>query len=444
MPQPTKVAIDLESSSVTWRQLYLYEVPPYGLLRLMRLKIAGALALVLSLGCGGDDAAGVDGGAVDAGGLANTTSPPKRSDIHGAIDPDTGVFAIFGGDDGPIVNQIPMANYLADTWLFEPGEGWTEVAATGPSARGRHSVAYDSTNNRMLIFGGRFRTSGTTGNYTLFNDLWAFDFSARTWEQLSDGAGGPAARYFSTAAYDAATDTFYVYGGDTNPGALNITLATDVWSFKGGTWSEVPVSGQAPSPSRLFMGYTHDVSRNALIAFGGQLGDFVTASNRDLYSLDLASGVWSLLDDGTAGPVGRFSSLMTYDADGDRYLMMGGHADLGVANDIWAYDPNASAWSQVYVGDTFTGGALGCLGNSQEIPKEYVIQDPDGPERRSGGFLGYADGSVWLFGGESDCSDHLDDTWNFNLASGSWTEVLEATTGESCLRENNDCQCLCI
>lgn len=402
------------------------------------------LALMVSLGCGGDDSSGADGGLVDAGGLSNTTSPPKRSDIHGAIDPDTGVFAVFGGDDGPIVNQIPMANYLADTWLFEPGEGWTEVSGAGPSARGRHAVAYDSAGNRMLIFGGRFRASGGSGDYTLYNDLWAFDFSARTWEQLSDGTGGPAARYFSTAAYDAATETFYVYGGDTNPSALGITLATDVWSFSNGTWSEVPVSGQAPDPSRLFMAYTHDTSRNALIAYGGQIGDFVSAANRDLYSLDLATGSWTRLNDGTSGPSGRFSSLMTYDADGDRYLMLGGHADLGVTNDLWAYDRNADSWTRLYTGDTFTGGALGCLGNPQEIPKGYVSEDASGPERRSGGFLGYADGSVWLYGGESDCSDHLDDTWHFHLGSSAWTEVLEATSGESCLRQNNDCQCLCI
>ncbi len=411
----------------------------------MRTHIAGALIVTLLIGCGGDGDA-VDAGEtnIDAGMLTNTTSPPKRSDIHGAIDPSTGIFAVFGGDDGQIVDQIPRANYLDDTWLFEPGEGWTEIAGAGPSTRGRQAVAFDSTNNRMIIFGGRFRTSGTTGNYTLYNDLWAFDFSARTWEQLSDGTSGPSKRYFATAAYDAASDTFYVYGGDTNPSALNVSLATDVWSFKSGTWAEVAVSGQVPAPSRLYMAYTHDTSRNALIAYGGQIGDFVSAANRDLYSLDLASGVWSMLSDGVAGPAGRFSSLMTYDAGDDRYLMMGGHADLLMMNDIWAFDPVGASWSQIYVGDTIDGGSLGCLGNPQEIPKDYVTQDLNGPERRTGGFLGYANGNVWLFGGESDCADHLDDTWNYDLASGTWSEVLEATSGESCLRENNDCQCLCI
>ncbi len=399
------------------------------------------LSALLVAGCGEDG--GETNTEPDAGQIS-TTKPGKRSDIHGAIDPNTGVFAVFGGDDGPIVNQIPQASYRDDTWVFEPGLGWTEYSGGGPSARGRQSVAYDSAKNRMLIFGGRFRETGVTGNYTLFNDLWAFDMSAHTWEQLSDGSGGPDPRYFSTAGYDAASESFYVYGGDTNPSALGITLATDVWKFQNNAWTQITTSGNPPTPNRLFMGYTHDTKRNALIAYGGQLGDFVTAANRDLYSLDLASGVWTQLDDGSSGPSGRFSSLMTYDAEGDRYMMMGGHADLGVANDIWAFDVAADSWSQVYTGDTFTGAALGCLGNPQELPKDYVVEDVTGPERRSGGFLGYASGDIWLFGGESDCSDHLDDTWKYNLSSNAWTEVLEASSGESCLRENNDCQCLCI
>ncbi len=413
----------------------------------MRLATNSLLALsLLCVACngGGPGDSGGDGGSTqDAGELTNTTKPSKRSDIHGAMDPSTGVFVVFGGDDGPIVNQTPQAAYRDDTWMFEPGLGWTDVSTTGPSARGRQAVAYDSNANRMLIFGGRFR-SATSGPYTLYNDLWAFDFSARTWTQLSDGTGGPAARYFATAAYDAASDTFYVYGGDTNPSALNVAVSTEVWSFKGGTWAQEIVAGTAPNPSRLFMGYTHDTKRNALIAYGGQIGDFLTAANRDMYSLNLGTGVWSLLNDGTGGPSGRFSSLMTYDAEGDRYIMMGGHADLGVTNDVWAFDPAGSAWSQLYTGDTFTGAALGCLSNPRELPKDYVTQDLDGPERRSGGFLGVTSGTLWLFGGESDCSDHLDDTWTFSMSAGTWTELLEAGSGESCLRENNDCQCLCL
>ncbi|MBL4634409.1 MAG: hypothetical protein JKY56_11085 [Kofleriaceae bacterium] len=403
------------------------------------LAIAG-----LSTGCGGDKDDTGNPIPVDAGGLVNDVSPSKRSDIHGAMDPATGSFAVFGGDDGPIVNQTPMARYRSDTWLFTQGIGWEDVSSAGPSARGRQAVAYDSSSQRMLIFGGRFRPEGMTGNYTLFGDLWSFGFADKAWTQLSDGQGGPQARYFATSAFDSDSGTFYVYGGATSSSALSIRLAEDLWSFKDNVWTQVTTSGSAPSPARLFMAYTHDTKRNALIAFGGQIGDFVSPALNDVYSLDLATGVWSALPATGTAPSGRFSSLMTYDTQGDRYIMMGGHADLGVTNDVWAYSPDAGSWDQLYVGDTFTGGPLGCLGNPREIPKTYMVQDTSGPERRSGGFLGYSDNSVWLFGGESDCSDHLDDTWRLDLSDNSWNEELSATSGESCARQNSDCQCLCL
>lgn len=397
----------------------------------------------LSLGaCGGDDNKD-EPMEVDAGGLTQL-NPPKRSDIHGAMDPTTGSFAVFGGDDGPIVAQSPMARYRDDTWLFTQGIGWEDVSSAGPSTRGRQAVAYDDSSQHMLIFGGRFRPEGMSGSYTLFNDLWSFGFADKTWTQLSDGQGGPSPRYFSTAAYDSGSSTYYVFGGDTNPSGALISPASDLWSYSGGAWTQESTVGDAPSPSRIFMGYTHDTKRNALIGFGGQIGDFVSPGLNDIYSLDLGTGVWSELPATGALPPGRFSALMTYDATGDRYIMMGGHVDLGVDNDVWAYSPNSNTWEQLYVGDTFTGGALGCLGNSREIPKSYMTEDVSGPERRSGGFLGFYDNSLWLFGGESDCSDHLDDTWRFDLASKVWTEELSATSGESCARQNSDCQCLCL
>ncbi len=404
--------------------------------------------LVLGLlvtGCGDGDAPSADAGAPDAAAFPAADRPGKRSDTAGVADPTTGTIALFGGDNGPIVNQIPSPAYLADTWVLDPEDGWTEVAATGPSARGRHAVAIDPTGGRMFAFGGRFRPAGQSGAYTLFNELWAFDYANRTWTLVDDGTNAaPAPRYFATAAYDDASDTLYVFGGGTNTDPLALQTAVDVWAHDGDGWTEITPAGSAPPP-RLFMAYTYDPARNQLIVFGGQIGDFVTPSRNDLYALDLASGVWTQLHDGAGtAPSGRFSAMMTYDAAGDRYLLVGGHADAGVTNDVWAFSPASGAWGEVAGGDAFTGAALGCLGNPREIPAGYVDQDLAAPERRSGGVFAVLDGDAWLFGGESDCSDHLDDTWRLDLTSGTWTELIDARSGESCARRNDACECLCL
>lgn len=399
------------------------------------------LLLALAIACAG---CGDDGGAGDTPDAAlSTARPSKRSDIAAVADPSTGIAVIFGGDDGPIVNQIPSPAYRADTWIFDPGVGWSEVPVTGPSARGRYAVAHDPDAGRMLLFGGRFRVAGGSGNYTLHDDLWAFDYEARTWTEVDAGGGGPAPRYFPAAAYSPTSGALVVWGGDTNPSALTITPSSEVWSWNGSAWTQATPTGQAPSP-RLFVGYTHDSQRDRLVVFGGQVGDFVSPGLNDLYALDLGTFVWSRLHDGSGtAPAGRFSAAMTYDPVGDRYLIVGGHADPGVANDVWAFDPVGGQWSPVAGGDSFTGNPLGCMGNDREIPQDYVTQDLSAPERRSTPMFTWLDEAAWLFGGESDCSDHLDDTWKLS-ANGSWSELIEARTGESCARSGDDCACLCL
>jgi len=402
-----------------------------------------AILFLALAGCGGG---GSSAPPTPDAGISNDIRPGKRSDIAALGDPATGSIMVFGGNDGPIVDQIPKAEYLGDTWRFDPDQGWTDVSGdTAPSARGRYAVSSDPA-GRVLIYGGRWRQAGTSGNYTLYSDLWAFDTATNGWSEVDPGTtGAPSPRYYAVSAYDSDAGRLFVYGGDTNPSALTINPSQEVWSYGGGAWQQESPTGTVPAPARLYMAYTYDSQRNRLVVFGGQVGDFVSPGLNDLYALDLSSMTWSQLHDGTGtAPAGRFSAMMSYDAARDRYLVFGGHADPGVANDLWAFDPTAGSWSELATGDTFTGGALGCGGNAAEIPADYVNQDLTAPERRSGGMFAVVGDSVWLFGGVSDCSDHLDDTWRYDLVADSWSQVIEARSAESCARRNDSCTCLCL
>jgi len=295
----------------------------------------------------------------------------------------------------------------------------------------------------MLLFGGRYRAA-SSGAYDLYNDLWAFDFASQTWTEIDDGAGtAPQGRYFPAAAYDPDSSTFYAFGGGTGPNGFPANPVMDLWAFDADGWRQVTTTN-APG-TRMFVAYTYDSERNRLVIFAGQIGDFLSPAENELYAIDLGTGAWTELHDGTGlAPSGRFSSMMTYDAAGDRYIVMGGHADIGVTNDVWAFNPTANTWSLIRDADSFTGAALGCLGNNQEIPADYVDQDTSAPERRSGGVFAVIGDDAVLFAGEGDCSDHLDDTWRFNLSQAEWTEVISSRSGESCARRNDDCPCLCL
>ncbi len=411
------------------------------------VRLLASLSFVLaSQACGSSDD---PAGEPDAGGEVEFTSPDrpsKRSDVISIADPRTNTIVMFGGDDGPIVDQIPKPEFLDETWMLDPTYGWTKIeSSNAPSARGRSAVGYDPNGGRMLVFGGRYRLANTTGNYTIYNDLWEYNFETKKWTELHSGSGNaPAKRYLPGGAYDPNTDTFYVWGGAINTNPLAITPSMDLWALKDGSWSEITVSGQAPS-RRTFVGVTYDDTRNELISFAGQVGDFSTLAYNDLYALKLDTGVWKRLHQGgSSAPPTRMTGAVVYDSVRDRYVLVGGHTDLGYANDVWAFDRNTGEWTMLHEGDAFTSNPLGCLGNSREIPENYVDQDVASPERRGSGVVQTLDSNlIWVFGGESDCSEHLDDTWSFDLNDNTWKEHVEARSGETCLRRGDDCQCAC-
>ncbi|MEN0061652.1 MAG: kelch repeat-containing protein [Myxococcota bacterium] len=385
------------------------------------------------------------GGTPDLDVIETQTTPSKRSEIRPAAYEAGNEILIFAGNEGLVVNQIPRAKYLDDTWLFEPGKGWTMVETeTAPSARARYAIAIDEEGGRALLFGGRWRQDGETGDYTLYNDLWEFDFGKREWTLLDDGRGGPAPRYYAQGAYDQASGKFYIWGGNTNTDPLTFNITQQLWSWDGTAWERITTTGDKPS-RRSFLGSLHDTARNRLVIFGGQEGNFVSFAYNDAFALDLESGEWMELNGGaTFAPSTRMHAQMSYDSKLDRYLLFGGHTDFGDQNDLWQMDPETGAWSEVYFADVLLGG-LGCLGNPSEVPATFVEQDLTAPERRHNAMTTVMHDSLWIFGGlHAECSDHLDDTWRYDLQTDTWIELIGATSGESCARRSDDCQCLCL
>jgi len=408
-----------------------------------RTTLLLALSL-LALGCseGPDDDDGPD-----LDGITSEERPSKRSEVIAVADPESGTMLMFGGNEAPIVNQRPGATYLNEAWVFEPGVGWIEASDDGPSARGRHCAALDSNQGRALVFGGRFRPEGQSGAYQLFADLWAFDFTERRWTQLDDGSGaGPSPRYYSQAAWSSSEKALYVFGGLTNSDPLIFQRSDELWKWtENEGWTEQETSGSAPSP-RAFYGTTYDASRNRLLLFAGQVGDFQSLAYNDLFELDLSSGEWNELHGGGIdAPFTRMHPHLEYDDLRDRLIVFGGHTDLGDDNDIWSFPGEGGDWTLVNEADRFTGEGFGCLNNPTEVPSDYVEMDLSAPERRQKAFIASMHDNLWVFGGmHAECSDHLDDTWRFDLETAEWSELIEARTGESCARRGDDCECLCL
>ena len=403
------------------------------------------LAVVLILGCGSDKDApelDIEFGADDLSTLTSSDRPSPRSEVYGIGDEDSNTILVFGGNEGPVVNQRPTSIFIEETWVFEPGVGWTELDVDMPSARSRYGAAYDADGQRALIFGGRYRVEGGSGAYTLFDELWSFDFTTRTWSEI-ETSGGPSARTYPSMFWDDDDEALYVFGGMVNADPMVIQVIQDLWRYKDGEWTELSMTGDVPS-TRTFLGELWDPQRRRLVITAGQVGDYWSYAYDETYTLDIDTLEWTELNDGTDAPTTRMHPHLTYDTARDRYLLFGGHTDIGDGNDLWEMDPETGDWSLVRGADAFTGESLGCADNPSDVPADYVDQDLTAPERRHRGMFTIMHDNIWIFGGmHAECSAHLDDTWRYPLGGGDWTELIEARSGESCLRRDDDCECLC-
>lgn len=377
-----------------------------------------------------------------------TDQPPRTSEHGAAYSSDTAEMIVFGGTTGVPENCDPSvaAAYVGDTWIYDDACGaWTSVSGNGPTARGRHAMA--GSNDGAWVFGGRWRADGrTSGDYTLYDELWHFDTVSRTWELAS--TGGPAARTNSVLVWDSTAERLLLFGGNDSESGMNIGPLNDVWEFDpaSGSWSELSPSGTAPAP-RLSAAGLYDASRHRLVLYGGfDTFDFGGGVDyfSDVWALDLNTMTWEQLANEVGGPDGRFGSSMMYDVEFDNYMLFGGHDDqaLGNRNDNWLFFPSNNTWGQLGLGDTFNSPQIGVC----EFPPDFTTIDPALPERRTYHTIVWSEtcNRGLMFGGKTDCGS-ANDVWSY--ADEAWTEEVVATAGEVCVRFRNNpenCVNLCF
>lgn len=366
--------------------------------------------------------------------------PSPRSEMEAVWDAAGGRMVFFGGDQGFPVMCMSQTDFVAQTWAFRPDcdefdQIETDVA---PSARGRYAMAHDAVGQRMVIHGGRFR-DGTMGTYTLFDDTWIFDLTTDTWTEVD--ATGPSARTNHTAV--VLGNELLVYGGNASDNGLAFTPLADLWSLDLATQTWTELSPDAPPGSRLFHAAAASSDGTTMFIYGG--GDenaFVGPFFGDLWGYDRTADAWAMLDDGSGGPVGSIWGDLLFDAQTQRLLLWGAHEDnlLGNNNKIWSYAFDAG-WTRIEEGDVQLADPAGFC----DFPVDFVDPDLDAPERRSGGAAVLTDdGELLVFGGKTDCGIS-DDVWGWSLSREAWTNRVAATAGEICVRAFAEgCETMCF
>jgi hypothetical protein len=128
---------------------------------------------------------------------------------------------------------------------------------SSPSARALHAMAYDSTRQRVVLFGG---CVGATSPSSL-GDTWEWD--GQNWSQ-SNPPVSPTPRRGHAMAYDSVRQRVVLFGGASSAPSV---YHDDTWEWDGTNWALVSVAARPPGRWGHAMAY--DESMNRMVVFGG-------------------------------------------------------------------------------------------------------------------------------------------------------------------------------
>ncbi|PJC30045.1 hypothetical protein CO052_00090, partial [Candidatus Saccharibacteria bacterium CG_4_9_14_0_2_um_filter_41_9] len=234
--------------------------------------------------------------------LTTTGGPPAaRWGAATIFDPVNSRMILFGGCDSG-----QTSTHYNDAWRLSlpdpdnsPTYTWTSISAgTPPSARFQSTSIYDSSNIRMLVFGGR------TSTPTYLNDLWELNWDNGTPDTFTWTVRTPSysptltGRRGQTTVYDSTYNRMIMFGGWDG----STTHFSDVWNFDVSaltvTASLITTLGTSPSERRSHNAIFDPVGQRMIIQ-GGRDGATPTAFLNDYWQLTLPSGTttwtWSQL-----------------------------------------------------------------------------------------------------------------------------------------------------
>ncbi len=284
--------------------------------------------------------------------------PAVRTGAPGVYDPASNRMIVFGGRDAD-------GNNLNDVWVLINANGlgasqwvnWIPNGASGsPPARSGHSTVYDSTNNRIIIFGGC-----SADCVPVLNDVWVLTNAnglggTPVWSQVSMVGNGPAPRTSAAASYYAFGGQLIIVGGQ-DGSADPCSTFSDAWTL---SLSNVP--GELAGWNQLSVGYPPGLNGAAaafgpggstLTLFGGmRLINGTCQVTNEVWNITVlppAIGFGNVVSNGAAGsPPARSFASAVYDATGQRWLLFGGlDASGAYLNDVWALSGSAFHWSPV-------------------------------------------------------------------------------------------------
>lgn len=304
-------------------------------------------------------------------GLLVADDPCPRNQPVIAYHSHQNVIFLFGG-----FCSISKAR-LNDLWKFD-GKNWTQISSEKtPEARSGHTMIYDSTNNWLVVFGGK------NNEGELLNDLWAWD--GETWKLLAEN--GPVPRQSHRLVFHSTTGQYFLFGGsNAESQSLN-----DSWVYGNGSWKQIETDSSPPARRQHTLAF--DIERNTVVLFGGF--DRVDGNKTvygDTWEWDEDEG-WQLVNTNTE--LARDHHTMAYDAESKKVILFGGY-------------------NNGYFGDTRSWDG-----------KQWLLESESGPSGRAGkpGLVySSSEQALILFGGGNGDNMYLMDFWKYSANVNQWNQ----------------------
>ena len=216
---------------------------------------------------------------------------------------------------------------LCDSGGCLEGLNWSQRSPDpSPSPRATHAMAFDGSNQGVLLFGGSLSNDGS-----LSNETWSWD--GASWTRLAP-VDRPTPRSFPAIAYDAARREIVLFGG-----LVDSTPVADTWVWDGTNW-EQRFPAHRPPP-RYTHGMAYDEVREQLVLFGG-----VGADGYGMGDTWIWNGEDWIQKAPVHSPSPRYYTPLAYDSIRHETVLFGGFSGGSewLSNETWVWD--GSDWSE--------------------------------------------------------------------------------------------------